>query len=121
MHGESYKLDPSGNFLEVKCEAMWSADFAKQHFAEVGPLIANMRRTRGSARVLIDLSSAPVQSLDTITSLSNLSEGTYHTGDRIAVVCDSMLLTMQFRRLTNYPAEFFKSRSDAVAWLSDRN
>jgi hypothetical protein len=77
------------------------------------------RRRFGSFRMLVDVSSAPIQSPEVISRIQPPEEILEHELDRIAiVVAGSVLSQLQAKRIFNESrTRIFMSLDEAEAWL----
>ncbi|HMO74960.1 MAG TPA: STAS/SEC14 domain-containing protein [Sphingopyxis sp.] len=85
--------------ISVVASGFWSADDLEGHFVDLKTAVEAARARFGVVRVLVDLRASRVQSQEVFDRLREATSATYGERDRIAIVAESTLLTMQMRRL----------------------
>lgn len=99
----------------------WNDEIIDRHFRELRQTAVLARRHAGSVRVLVDLRSAAVQSPMVAARIKNETRLIWTENDRIAVVLQSALATMQIKRVVdggNHAS--FTAIEDARRWLGLR-
>lgn len=105
------------DILLVEGTGMLSPSDMAARMSELVPVLDQLRRRAGIARVALDLSDARVQSAPTAEVLAQLSDQLYKPGDRLALICPSALVRMQVKRASGMPFEPFDDQDSAIAWL----
>ncbi len=88
------------------------------YLAVLTSTVAEARRRSGKVRVLADLRRSPVRTQEAAERIRVGNQSLYRSGDRVALLVASSLLTMQLRR--NLVAQYqriFTSQQDAETWL----
>jgi hypothetical protein len=119
----SFTAVPGEPFVQVTGTGLWSPAEIERHFRDLDKVLRSIRARHGSARLLIDMSEAKVQTAESAAALDRWTGLTYRERDIVAVICTSTLLAMQTRRTAKiYHRAVFTERSSAVAWLlSDKS
>lgn len=112
--------DPDGSLIRVTGRGQFTADGARDHFVTLERAVRAMRQRRGCARILVDLGDNSLQTADVASIVHEESSRICGPGDLVAILCHSMLQTLQMRR--NGPQdrkrEFPHDReADAIQWL----
>ena len=105
------------DILLIEGTGMLSPSDMRAQMSEFLPVLDQLRRRAGIARVALDLSGAHVQTLPTAEVLQQLSDQLYKAGDRVALICPSALVRMQTKRASGVPFELLDDRETAIAWL----
>lgn len=104
--------------VSVVASGFWSADDLEGHFADLKTAVERARAQFGQVRVLVDLRASQVQSQEVFHQLRDRTGAIYRERDRIAIVAESTLLTMQMRRLDARAARAaFADAAAARDWL----
>lgn len=107
----------NGQYVAVHGAGYWTPAYVDTHFAELGELLARVRRQK-HVRVLVDLTQAAVQGEESAQRVSHWTARLYREGDRVAIVLASSLLKAQMRRVAIIAdRELFLSRTAAMTWL----
>ena len=102
----------------VVATGFWSPADLQGHFGELKKAIDAARARIGIARVLVDLRASSVQSKDIFERCGEATSAIYDAEDRIAIVAESTLLTMQMRRLDAAAGRAaFTDPAEARGWL----
>jgi hypothetical protein len=119
----SFTAAPGEPFIQVTGIGLWSPPEIERHFRELDRALRSVRARRGFARLLIDMSEAKVQTVESAAALDRWTGLTYRERDEVAVICTSTLLAMQTRRTAKiYHRAVFTEKNSAVAWLlSDKS
>lgn len=114
----SISADPGQPYIQVTGSGLWAAEDVERHFRSLDQALRVMRHRAGCARVLVDLSEAPVQTADAAELMDDWTARIYRENDQVAVVCGTTLLAMQIKRKTKgYRRETFPEKAAALAWL----
>lgn len=120
--GPSIAIHLSGDPIRVTGNGFWTATYIDDHFDKLDSAVTDVRRRHGHARVIVDLRKAPVQATDVAERIRIRTQQIYATADRVAVVAETNLLTMQMRRATRSDnIRSFISIDAAQAWLSAKD
>jgi hypothetical protein len=121
MAGEfTVHVDPDGELIRVRGHGQASEETARRHFLELERAMADMRRRSGCARVLVDMGDGAVQTAEVAAIVHEETTRLYGEGDLVAILCHSMLQTLQTRRngpegrMRSFPAD---REAEAIAWL----
>jgi hypothetical protein len=94
----SFTAVPGEPFVQVTGTGLWSPAEIERHFRDLDKVLRSIRARHGSARLLIDMSEAKVQTAESAAALDRWTGLTYRERDIVAVICTSTLLAMQTRR-----------------------
>ena len=112
-------IDGERGILRVVGIGSWTPAQADDHFRELRRAAERLRENGGSLLVLVDLSTANVQSDATAARIRSHTDALYAPGDRIAVIVGSCLAKMQMRRTVDLSChEIFISPNAAMTWLT---
>lgn len=104
--------------VSVVASGFWSPADLEGHFGELAKAVDAARARLGVARVLVDLRASSVQSQEIFDRLREATSVIYAAEDRIAIVAESTLLTMQMRRLDAKAGRAaFADVDEARGWL----
>jgi hypothetical protein len=119
MHNAlSFTAAPGEPFVQVIGTGLWSPVEIERHFRELDKVLRPIRARQGFARLLIDMSEAKVQTVESAAALDRWTGLTYRARDEVAVICTSTLLAMQTRRTAKiYHRAVFTEKTSAIAWL----
>ena len=110
-------IDEDG-IISVVARGFWSPADLERHFGELTTAVEAARGRSGMARVLVDLRASSVQSQEIFDRLREATSTIYGADDRVAIVAESTLLTMQMRRLDAKAGRAaFTDASEARSWL----
>lgn len=104
--------------VSVVASGFWSPADLEGHLGALKAAVDAARARFGVARVLVDLRASSVQSQEIFDRLREATSVIYGADDRIAIVAESALLTMQMRRLDAKAGRgAFADTAEARAWL----
>lgn len=104
--------------VSVVASGFWSPADLEGHFGELTKAVDAARARFGIARVLVDLRGSSVQSREIFDRLRDATSAIYDANDRIAIVAESALLTLQMRRLDAKAGRgAFADLAEARGWL----
>lgn len=110
-------IDESG-IVNVAAVGFWSPGDIEGHFADLKKATETARMRFGMVRVLVDLRASRVQSQEIFDRLRMNASALYAAEDRVAIVAQSALLTIQMRRLDNKAGRaLFSTDAAARDWL----
>ena len=104
--------------VSVIASGFWSPADLEGHFGDLKAAVDAARARHGVARVMVDLRASSVQSREIFDRLREATSAIYGAEDRIAIVAESALLTLQMRRLDAKAGRAaFADVGEARAWL----
>ena len=107
-------------YVTVTGKGFWTPASLEQHYRRLDRDLRAMRARAGSARVLVDLSEAAVQTAETAAVMQRWTASIYRETDQVAVICATQLLAMQVRRQAQIRnLKTFTGKQEAIAWLLD--
>lgn len=110
-------IDEAG-IVGVVASGFWSPADLEGHLGDLKAAVDAARARHGIARVLVDLRVSSVQSREIFDRLREATSAIYGADDRIAIVAESALLTLQMRRLDAKAGRAaFADVGEARAWL----
>jgi len=110
--------DQAARVIRIEASGLWSEEDLTAHAIEVSDQIEKWRRSGNRIRALIDLSAAPVQSPKVLSSTGIKASTAFKRGDRVAVICTSVMFKRQLDRFpTEADRRFFSNAEEALAWL----
>lgn len=123
--GEStchYRIEtnPASNKIVVKIIGFWEAGIAERFLRDLAQTAQNVRQAHGRIRLLFDLTKADVLLPALAEHMRDGGRSLRQPDDRVAIVTESALATMQVKRLTG-PQELkiASSVEEAEAWLEN--
>jgi hypothetical protein len=115
----SVQFDEDEMLVRIVGIGMWTPEQLRGHYLNCDRVLKAMRADYGAARVLVDLSRAPVQTGETAAVIREWTPLIYKPSDHVAVVCVTTLFTLQIKRETSVrQLETFADMPSAVAWLT---
>lgn len=114
----SVRLSPVDGIIRIKGRGFLSAAQLARMFADLGNLV-DARHARGEiARVLVDNRQILIHSSDAADRIQQDTGNVYRGNDRVAVIVESILARMQFRRVLDPTTHrLFMDERAALAWL----
>lgn len=113
-------VDSDGALIRVCGQGQVSMTALRDHFVVLDRAMKDMRKRYGGARVLIDLGDTAVQTAEVAAMIQQESRRLFCEQDRVALLCHSMLQTLQVRRSGpgDCQREFSPEReAEAIEWL----
>jgi hypothetical protein len=106
------------DILHVSGAGLWAPTLADRHFRELHQLVLRRRAAQQSVLVLVDLTQAPVQTVETAQVIHEQTGRIYREADRVAVVCATMLLALQIKHAAKIGnMSTFEAVEPALLWL----
>lgn len=117
MSGRLSTFEDNG-ILHVSGDGLWTPALADRHFRDLHQLVLRQRAARQRVLVLVDLTQAPVQTVETAKIIHEQTGRIYREADRVAVVCATMLLAMQIKHAAQIEnMSTFEAIEPALLWL----
>ncbi len=116
----SLTVDPDGRTIRVAQSGTLTVEMVRAHFTKLEAVMHEMRCRFGAAKVLVDIGDALVQPPEVAAIISESTSRMYAPDDRVALLCHSMLQTLQNRRSgpQGRMKEFLHaSEAEAIEWL----
>lgn len=118
MAGPFATTTDKDGIVYVVASGFWSPADLEGHFGALKAAVEVAQGRFGIARVLVDLRASSVQSQEVFDRLRDATSTIYGADDRIAIVAESALLTLQMRRLDAKAGRgVFANIDEARAWL----
>jgi hypothetical protein len=113
------ELDPDGGLIVARTRGFWSLDEVDEYFDVLRELVAASRARFGRAKVLADVTQAPIQSPDVAERFSMGNRIFREPGDKLGLITGSSLQKMQIRRALNGDRfQVFVSKAAALMWIN---
>lgn len=114
------KLNHTRRLLLVEVRGFWSVDVTAAYFADLAPLLSDIRRTGQTYDVLSDMTEWQVQSREVQSTIQTYFERPWP--GRRAFVVSGALLRLQVARVVpsivrDPDVKIFETRNDGLAWL----
>ena len=105
--------------IHWSASGLWDAAKMAELFSELLDISRPFRHDKMGFRVLGDLRDFAVQPREIAALIEQSQRASAQYGvDRMAIVCSSVLVKQQFRRVSEaLECEYFTDKSEAIAWL----
>ena len=114
--------DRHDGIVVVEGGGLWTKEAVDEHFDGMQRSFASARARNERVRVLVDLSTADVQVGAVSLRVKERAGRLYQPGDKVALVTQSSLLSMQMRRVSGRARyRQFTDRDAALQWLDQED
>lgn len=104
--------------VRIHGHGFWSPLIVDAHFTELRLFLVPYRQSATCVRMIVDIRTASVQSLETTERMAVGVRSATLPGDRIAILVSSSLAKAQMRRVIGTSShEFFLSSEAATRWV----
>jgi hypothetical protein len=118
----SVHLGPIDGIIRIEGRGFLTATQLARMFVELGTFVDGRRARREPVRVLVDNRQILIHSSDAADRIQQDTGHVYRENDRVAVVVESTLARMQFRRVLDPTTHrLFVSEEAAFAWLTSED
>ena len=113
----SLAYDADAGFIRMMVKGFWTVEMVEALFAELLPLLSELKASGKRVLVLSDAREFPVQSAEVAERFGRLDPDARRYRERMAMVVGSVLNKMQARRYAVSDIEFFATMEEAEQWL----